>query len=274
MGDESPVTRDRLARELAVNAATKPLNLAALFGLTAVGFVAGVPVIAAIVAVLVYLVLAVQTFLDPREAERVGAEAYARDRAPGRPQLDTVGLPPAIGGPLRTAREQAAGIRAAIASSDTPMADLAADVEALVAAMETSARRAVTIHRTLAELAAAGDDPRRLAERIAELRARPAHPDVDALIADLEAQRAATERLQGKLERFEVGQQRICSSLGLLRARIAEMSAAEEEAAQRELTAAARDLRERTDVLAESLAEVFAGDGDERLEPSADPRGP
>jgi hypothetical protein len=54
--------------------------------------------------------------------------------------------------------------------------------------------------------------------------------------------------------------ERICASLGLLRTRVAEMSASEEEAAQRELGAQARELRERTDLLAESMAEAFADD--------------
>jgi hypothetical protein len=268
--DRHPVTRQELAGRLAVNAATKPLNLAALFGLLAVAFVAGVPVIGAVVAVVIYLVLAVQTFLDQEEAERVGREVYG-ERGERRPALDDAKLPPDIARPLRTARDQAAGIRDAIASSGAAMDDVAGDVDALVAAMETSARRAATIDTTLRELAAADASAERLEERIAQLRPRAADPDVAALIADLEAQHAATVRLQGKLERFRVGQERICSSLALLRARIAEMSADEEAAAQRELNAAARDLRERTDALGDSLAEVFAGEGG-ALEPAADPR--
>ena len=52
--------------------------------------------------------------------------------------------------------------------------------------------------------------------------------------------------------------ERICASLGLLRTSVAEMSASEEEAAQRELSAQARELRERTQLLAQSMAETFA----------------
>jgi chromosome segregation ATPase len=222
----------------------------------------------------IYAVLCVLTFLDGGEAERVGRTAYARERGDRAP-LDAAALPPRIAGPLRTAREQAAGIRGAIATSGGAMQDVARDVDALVGAMETSARRAATLATTLDELAASGADPATLARRVGDLRRREPTPDVTALIADLEAQRAATIRLQGKLERFEVGQERICAALGTLRARIAEMSAAEEEAAQRELTAAARDLRERTDLLAESLAEVFAADdagAGERLHTADDPR--
>ena len=87
-----------------------------------------------------------------------------------------------------------------------------------------------------------------------------------ALVADLEAQREATERLEERLERFEVGMQRICASLALLRTRLVEMSASEEEAAQRELARQSRELRERTDLLAEAMAEVFADDDDQQVE--------
>jgi chromosome segregation ATPase len=112
-----------------------------------------------------------------------------------------------------------------------------------------------------------------LERTIADLRGRADDADVRALVADLEAQREATQRLEERLERFEVGMQRICASLGLLRTRLVEMSASEEEAAQRELARQSRELRERTDLLAEAMAEVFAGDDDQQVElPVAEPR--
>jgi hypothetical protein len=88
-------------------------------------------------------------------------------------------------------------------------------------------------------------------------RSSSPEPDVQALVRDLQAQRASIVRLQDKLDRFQVGMERICASLGLMRTRVAEMSASEEEAAQRELSAQARELRERTDLLAQSMAEAF-----------------
>jgi hypothetical protein len=63
-----------------------------------------------------------------------------------------------------------------------------------------------------------------------------------------------------------VGMRRICASLGLLRTRLVEMSASEEEAAQRDLARQSRELRERTDLLAEAMAEVFADDDDQQVE--------
>jgi chromosome segregation ATPase len=129
--------------------------------------------------------------------------------------------------------------------------------------MDTSARRAQLISTTLAGQARAGQDVAGLERAIADLRGRADDADVRALRADLEAQRDATARLEDRLERFEVGMRRICASLGLLRTRLVEMSASEEEAAQREL---ARELRERTDLLAQAMAEVFAADDDQQVE--------
>ena len=263
------VTRGALARRLAINAATKPLNVAVLGGLIVVGIVLDLIVVVGAIAIVAYLVLVALTFFDAEEAERVGDELYAgrhpggRDRAPA---LDVGTLEPRIAALVQQARETAAGIRDAIAQADHPFDDVAADVDALVAAMDTSARRAQLISSTLAEQARAGQDVAGLDRTVAELRGRADDADVRALVADLEAQRDATARLEDRLERFEVGMQRICASLGLLRTRLVEMSASEEEAAQRELARQSRELRERTDLLAEAMAEVFADDDEDHVE--------
>jgi chromosome segregation ATPase len=200
---------------------------------------------------------------------RVGDELYAGRRPGGRdraPALDLGTLEPRIAALVQQARETAAGIRDAIAQADHPFDDVAADVDALVAAMDTSARRAQLISSTLAGQARARQDVAGLHRTMADLRGRADDADVRALVADLEAQRDATARLQDRLERFEVGMQRICASLGLLRTRLVEMSASEEEAAQRELARQSRELRERTDLLAEAMAEVFADDDEQHVE--------
>ena len=268
------VTRGALARRLAVNAATKPLNVAVLGGLIVVGIVLDLIVVVGAIAIVAYLVLVALTFFDAEEAERVGDELYAGRRPGGRdraPALDVGTLEPRIAALVQQARETAAGIRDAIAQADHPFDDVAADVDALVAAMDTSARRAQLISSTLAGQARAGQDVAGLERTIADLRGRADDADVRALVADLEAQRDATARLEDRLERFEVGMQRICASLGLLRTRLVEMSASEEEAAQRELARQSRELRERTDLLAEAMAEVFADDDEQHVElPVAD----
>ena len=267
MPSEELVTRGALARRLAVNAATKPLNVAVLGVLVVVGIVLNLVVVVGAIAIAAYLVLVALTFFDAEEAERVGNELRGGRRAASTaPALDVGTLDPRIGALVQQARETAAGIREAIAQADHPFDDVATDVDALVAAMDTSARRAQLISTTLAGQARAGQDVAGLERTIADLRGRADDADVRALVADLEAQRDATARLQDRLERFEVGMQRICASLGLLRTRLVEMSASEEEAAQRELGRQSRELRERTDLLAEAMAEVFADDDNQHVE--------
>jgi hypothetical protein len=274
MPSDELVTRGALARKLAVNAATKPLNIAVLGGLIVAGIVLDLVWIVGAIAIVAYLVLVALTFFDAEEAERIGAEAHGGRRRPVA-ALDLGTLEPRIAALVSQARETAAGIREAIAQADHPFDDVAADVDALVAAMDTSARRAQLISSTLTEQERNGQDVRGLERRIDDLRRRAQDADVRALIGDLEAQRDATVRLRDRLERFEVGMERICASLGLLRTRLVEMSASEEEAAQRELARQSRELRERTDLLAESMAEVFAGDGDDEVElPVAEHRMP
>lgn len=246
------VTRADLGRQLAVNATFKPVNIAAPAVVVVVGLLLGVPVIGLAVAVLLYAVLWVQTFFDSQEAEKVGKATYGESR-PRAAALDASRLDPEIARPLEQARRTAASIRTAVRQADQPMDDVVADVDALVTAMETSAKRAQLIADTLSE----GQDLAALDRDIAR-RSTDLDPDVRALVEDLRAQRASIVRLRDKLERFQVGMERICASLGLLRTSVAEMSASEEEAAQRELSTQARELRERTQLLAQSMEETFA----------------
>jgi hypothetical protein len=258
------ITRDSLRRQIVVNALTKPVNVATLSLLVVVGILFDLIAIALPIAVVAYLVLCAITFFDGDEAARIGERQYARLRGP-RVELDPATLDPIVAPPIAEAQATAQAIREAIAAAEHPFADVSDDVDALLAAMETSARRAQLIATTLRDLGAAGQAPRELDERIHALSTgrRSGDADVLALIADLTAQRDSSLRLAEKLDRYDVSMQRICASLGLMRTRLVEMSASEEEAAQRELARQSRDLRERTDLLAESMAEVFASDGDE-----------
>jgi hypothetical protein len=257
------VTRGALARRLALNAATKPLNVGVFAVLVVAGIALHLVILVGAIAIVAYLVLVALTFFDTEEAKRVADELYG-ERRPAGTTLDVGALDPRIAAPVRQARDTAAAIRDAIAQADHPFDDVVDDVDALVAAMDTSARRAQLIASTLDQQARGDQDAESLQRTIVRLRDRAQDPEVRALIADLEAQRDATVRLQEKLERFEVGMQRICASLGLLRTRLVEMSASEEEAAQRELARQSRELRERSDLLAESMAEVF-GDDDSQV---------
>jgi hypothetical protein len=259
----APVTRATLQRKLLLNALAKPLNLVVLAALVVAGILLGLVAIAIPIAVVAYLCLVAITFFDGDEAKRVGAEVYAARHAGDPPALDPRTLRPTIARPVAEAQRTAAAIHEAIDAAEHPFADVSADVDALVEAMETSARRAQLISSTLDDLAASGQDPRSLERRLTELQPRAGEPDIAALMADLTAQRDATLRLADRLERFRVGMERTVASLGLMRTRLVEMRASEEEGAQRELARQSRELRERTDLLADVMAEVFADDGEQ-----------
>ena len=175
MPSDELVTRGALARRLAVNAATKPLNVAVLGGLIVVGHRPGprrrgrrhrdrrLP-------------RARRADLLRRPGGRASGRPALRRPAPGRaraPALDVGTLEPRIAALVQRARETAAGIRDAIAQADHPFDDVAADVDALVAAMDTSARRAQLISSTLADQARAGQDVAGLEGTIADLRSAP-----------------------------------------------------------------------------------------------------
>jgi len=75
------VTRTDLRRGLVINALTKPINVVVPAAVVVAGLLIGVTWLIA-VAVAVYAVLAVLTFFDEGEAEKVGKRLYG-DRGGG-----------------------------------------------------------------------------------------------------------------------------------------------------------------------------------------------
>ncbi|MCW2983631.1 MAG: hypothetical protein JWR63_1201, partial [Conexibacter sp.] len=77
---DRPPTREELAAALAVNAASKPFNIALLLVTFGAGVAVGAPVILALlVALVVYSAGAARTMFDGDEAERV-ADGRRADR--------------------------------------------------------------------------------------------------------------------------------------------------------------------------------------------------
>src|SRR3954469_10082631 len=135
------VTRATLRRDLAVNAATKPVNVVVPAGVLVAGLLLGTPWLIGVAAV-VYVVLAVMTFFDEKEAERVGRRAYGQGSDPARPRLDAK----ALAGPIReqvlAGRTEAEKIDRTVRSSALPFAAVSEEVSRLVGALEATARRA------------------------------------------------------------------------------------------------------------------------------------
>ena len=163
---DKPVTRSELQRKLIANALSKPVNVAVPAVVVVGAIVVGAPWLLAIAAV-AYVALAAITFLDEREAERVGDEAYGRARPSAQPRLETRRLAPEIRAEVETARAEQQRIGETIANADLPFDEVGGEVERLVVAMEATARRAQLVRDYLdtqdvpgieARLAQAGGD--------------------------------------------------------------------------------------------------------------------
>src|SRR2546421_12664851 len=91
--DRQLVTRTDLRRSLVVNALTKPINVVVPAAVAVAALLIGAAWLI-VVAVAVYAVLAVLTFFDEGEAEKVGKRVYG-DRGGGREKrLDVRTLAP------------------------------------------------------------------------------------------------------------------------------------------------------------------------------------
>ena len=251
-----PVTRPVLVRALAINAATRPLNLAVPGG---VGVAAALLHTAWLlpVAILVYVAMVVSTFFDGDAAERVGHATYERARRLPHAPLDTATLAPQIARKLERARDEEARIRAAIERAPLPRYDVLDEVTRLMVGLERLARRAQQIHLYLAD-----QDQTEAASRLQLLRAGAANDPVVAqahqqAAAALEDQLAVTHELERHLARFDAQMQHAVASLAAIHGQIVRMSAAEEAAAQRDVAADMRRLRREVNVTADAMRETY-----------------
>src|SRR3954466_2010231 len=91
-----PPSRTALTRAIAVNAATKPVNIVVPAAVAVVGALLGISWLWP-VAVLVYVALVVVTFFDADEAETVGKRSRGvEDGKPAQRQIDPAQLAPPI----------------------------------------------------------------------------------------------------------------------------------------------------------------------------------
>lgn len=243
--------------ELAKQAAGRPVTYVAPAAILVLGAFGGI-LFGALVLALIALVVSVGIQVD-RGMKRRGTGTPDRPRRSGSPQYA-----PEIQSELDKAHATQRAIDQAIAAADHPFEEIQEDVRQIVAAMETSAKRAQMIHDTLHDQTQSGHDERAILQQIEKLKPRFKEKEVRELINDLEAQRQSHVNLRESLERFKINMARLNASLALMRNRLIEMSAAEEATLQRELTAQARDIRDRTErftrVLLESSEEAGGDD--------------
>jgi len=250
------VTRRRLTRELVVNAASRPLNVAVPAAVAAASLMLHVAWLLPF-AVAVYVAMAVATFFDGDEAERVGRAAYERSRVTHRARLDTSTLASPIAWKLERARAEEERIRDAIEQAGVPRYDVTDEVARLMVGLDRLAERAHQIHAYLE----AQDEPA-VRNRLRALRAVSTGDEaVDAANAEaataLEEQLMVAEQLDRHLAGFDAQMEHAIASLSSIHGQIVRINATEEAAAQRDVAADVRSLRRDVNVTADAMSETY-----------------
>lgn len=236
-----PVTRSILARELVLNAASRPLNIAV--PLTVLGAASVLTLWLVPLAAVVYAALVLATFLDGDIAESVGHELYARRlRVPPEPRYPALSESAATS--LALAYETEQQIQATLEESPIPFPEIEVEVRGLIHELENLARHVDRLSRYL------GDEDE------AALRARleRANPVV---AATLQQQFHARTQLSLRVSRFEAQMEHIAATLGLVHAQIMRMTAAEEASAQARVAEQIRSLRSEVDATAAAFDEAY-----------------
>jgi hypothetical protein len=142
-------------------------------------------------------------------------------------------------------------IRQAMGESDASFASLTSEVDGLVRALETIARRAQKIDDYLA-----AQDRGRVERRLAEVQARPDDPACRQLADALGGQLQTMDRMSALLDRFEAEMENVVTTLRVMRGQLIQMSVAQAEYGEERLADQARALREQVGAAAESMEEV------------------
>ncbi len=251
------VTRATLKRELAKNAATKPVTVLVPAAVVVAGLLLGTLWLLP-VALVLFLGLAAATFFDAAEAKRVGEAVYERARG-GREEANQVELSPRVAAPLEAARAEAERIRAAIARARLPFTEVSVEVDRLIDEMERIAGKAQLIDDYIGS-----QDPAATERRLRELRGgrgRSAGAEVAAAnegtVGALEDKLRVQRLLQGELDRFGAEMEHLVASLGVVHGQLVRMSVVEESSLQQNVAEEVRELRERVGALTDGLSEAY-----------------
>jgi hypothetical protein len=255
---QKPLSRGELNRLLIANALTKTWpNVILPAGVVVAGIFVGLPLgLAVAIAVVAWLALSVATYFDADEAEAVAERVRARRRGAleaGRQRVSLGDLAPPVAQQLRHVLQQERHIREAVDRAELPFSEVLAEVETFVRAAERTAGRAQLLYEYLAS-----DDPRRVESRLRQVQGDPSKA---ALAEALTTQLNAMQRAARELEGFYTEMERIGVELGNIRGQLLSVSATTESAAQRDLAADVRDLREQMGAVAEGMSEALEQTG-------------
>jgi archaellum component FlaC len=261
-----PKTRSELTRELAVNAATKPSNVMTSAGVAAAGLVlyglsgSGLTLVLVPLAFVLYVVLAAMTFFDADEAQRIGDQTRTARQA--QIEADTAAqaqtLDPQIRKYMDAALREEQLIDQAIADSDLSLNDLSNEVDGLVAALKTIARRAQRLRSYLDS-----QDEQAISGRVTELRQADdaASNDKQELIAALSDQLQTMSKMEAQLRKFEDEMEHTTTMLSTIRGQVVQMSVDADSVGEQQLTQQVRDLRSQVGAAADSMAEIAKASG-------------
>jgi hypothetical protein len=257
------VTRESLQRELVVNAATKPLAIGVAAGVAVFAFVLGVPWLL-ILAPVLYVSLALATFFDGDEAERVGRAAYERARPSVKRRVRPRGLAPGIGSLVERARVEEERILSAVAESDLEFTEVSIEVESLAAEMERIAGRAQVISDYLDQ-----QRPQEVRQRLRAIeRETGASPDAararERAALALRDQLGVYAALEAELQRFGAEMEHLIASLGVVHGQLVRVRVAGEAHLQEDVAGQVRELREHVGAVADGMQAAVAQLGDER----------
>jgi hypothetical protein len=247
-----PPTRAALTRAIAVNAATKPVNIVVPAAIAVVGALLGVGWLWPL-AVVVYIALVAVTFFDADEAEAVGQRRRGGDETkPAQRALDPATLAPPIAERLQQALAEERQIRTTIEGADVELTEISGEVDGLVGNLEKSAQRAQLVYGYLAE-----QDSRTLDRRAREL-ARHQDPDSQRAAAAVRDQMKLAQDLEATLNRFYAQMDHAVVSLQTIRGELVRISVAGEAEAQAETADRVRNLREEVGAMADGMREAYA----------------
>lgn len=245
-------TRSQLTRAIAVNAATKPINIIVPAAVAVVGALIGISWLWA-VAVLVYVALVIATFFDANEAEAVGKRSRGVEAGkPAQRQLDPAQLAPPIAERLQQALAEEQQIRQTIEGADVDLTEVDSEVDGLVGNLEKSAQRAQLVYDYLSE-----QDSRTLERRAGELERRK-DPDSQRAAAAVRDQMKLAQSLEATLNRFYAQMDHAVVSLQTIRGELVRISVASEPEAQAETADRVRSLREEVGAMADGMSEAYA----------------
>jgi predicted nucleic acid-binding Zn-ribbon protein len=201
--------------------------------------------------------MALTTFFDAGEAERVSRSTYERARPAPRSELDLSLFAPSIARTLESARAEEARIRQAIEAAPVPRYDVTEEVARLMIGLDKLGQRAQQIQTYLAE-----QDEQAVRARLHRLRAaRSDDQAVDSAneeaAAALEEQLALMAQLERQLSRFDAQMEHAAASLGAVHGQIVRMNAAEGTEAQADVAAEVRGLRREVNVAADAMRETY-----------------